>query len=193
MIFLLICFAVLLFFLFIFVLFLNIPICIIPKLSQNYPTNIRKLSENCPKIIQKITTFFKNYYNIIPNFFLKLSFLGREEEKLRRRNEEYLLVNFPCDVRKNLRGILLAADKEAAAVAAAAKEAATAADKEAVAAAEAVKKAAKAPTPSGADKKPIAAAKTSEQIGGRLEKPPPPNQKPPSPAHKPVGPNRKGT
>ena len=92
-------------------------------------------------------------------------------------------------MRKNLRGILLAADKEAAA----AKEAATAADKEAVAAAEAVKKAAKAPTPSGADKKPIAAAKTSEQIGGRLEKPPPPNQKPPSPAHKPVGPNRKGT
>ena len=63
----------------------------------------------------------------------------------------------------------------------------------AVAAAEAVKKAAKAPTPSGADKKLIAAAKTSEQIGGRLEKPPPPNQKPPSPAHKPVGPNRKGT
>ncbi len=43
-----------------------------------------------------------------PNFNL----LGREEEILRKKNEEYLLLNFPCDVRKNLRGARFAEDKK---------------------------------------------------------------------------------
>ena len=31
----------------------------------------------------------------------------REEEQIRRKSEEYLMVNFPADVRKNLKGIML--------------------------------------------------------------------------------------
>jgi hypothetical protein len=45
----------------------------------------------------------------------KIKTSGREEGKIRKQSEEYLLVNFPCDIRKNLRGILLAADKKSSA------------------------------------------------------------------------------
>ena len=31
----------------------------------------------------------------------------REAEQLRKKSEEYLMVNFPADVRKNLKGIIL--------------------------------------------------------------------------------------
>ena len=44
------------------------------------------------------------------NFYFVI--IGREEDSLRKKNEEYLLLNFPCDVRKNLRGIRLAEDKK---------------------------------------------------------------------------------
>ena len=36
----------------------------------------------------------------------------RSEEQKRKKSEEYLLVNFPADVRKNLRGIVLPEDQE---------------------------------------------------------------------------------
>jgi len=53
--------------------------------------------------------FALGIFHFSPNFNL----LGREEEILRKKNEEYLLLNFPCDVRKNLRGARFAEDKKA--------------------------------------------------------------------------------
>ena len=37
----------------------------------------------------------------------------REDEKLRKKSEEYLMVNFPAGVRKNLKGIVLPENEDA--------------------------------------------------------------------------------
>ena len=36
----------------------------------------------------------------------------RDSEKARKESEEYLMVNFPADVRKNLKGIILPKSRE---------------------------------------------------------------------------------
>ena len=55
-------------------------------------------------------------WNILCYSYLHV-FLGskereRCEERQRKKSEEYLLVNFPADVRKNLKGIVLPEDSE---------------------------------------------------------------------------------